>query len=72
MPASPDVKSLQCLQELLGAWCLACLSLRRAIPDHGTYAKVLYSFGYKMEFSFQSNPKNLDPSYKMDLDLRDC
>ena len=33
-----------------------------------------YFFGYKMEFffSFQNNPKNLDPSYKTDLDLWDC
>ena len=23
-------------------------------------------------FSFQNNPKNLDPSYKTDLDLWDC
>ena len=23
-------------------------------------------------FSFQNNPKNIDPSYKMDLDLWDC
>ena len=23
-------------------------------------------------FSFQNNPKDLDPSYKMDLDLCDC
>ena len=23
-------------------------------------------------FYFQNNPKNLDPSYKMDLDLWDC
>ena len=23
-------------------------------------------------FSFQNNPKYLDPSYKMDLDLGDC
>ena len=23
-------------------------------------------------FSFQNNPPNLDPSYKMDLDLLDC
>ena len=31
-------------------------------------------FGYKTEFffSFQNNPKNLDLSYKMDLDLWDC
>ena len=32
-----------------------------------------YFFGYESEiFSFQNNPKNLDPSYKMDLDLWDC
>ena len=31
---------------------------------------VPYFFGYKLEiFSFQNNPKNLDPSYKMNLDL---
>ena len=31
-------------------------------------------FGYKTRiiFSFQNNPRNLDPSYKMDLDLWDC
>ena len=29
-----------------------------------------YFFCYKMEsFSFQNNPKNLDPSYKIDLDV---
>ena len=32
-----------------------------------------YFFGYKTEFfSFQHNPKDLDPSCKTDLDLRDC
>ena len=31
---------------------------------------VPYFFGCKMEiFSFENNPKNLDPSYKMDLAL---
>ena len=31
-----------------------------------------YFFGYKTEFfSFQNNPKDLDPSYKTDLDLWD-
>ena len=31
-----------------------------------------YFFSYKTEFfSFQNNPKNLDPSYKMDLDVWD-
>ena len=34
---------------------------------------VPYFFGYKTEFfSFQNNPKDLDPSYKTDLDLWDC
>ena len=32
-----------------------------------------YFFGYKVGFfSFKNNPKNLDPSYKIDLDLWDC
>ena len=32
--------------------------------------KILYFFGYKTGlFSFQNNPKDLDLSYKMDLDL---
>ena len=31
---------------------------------------VLYLFGYNTEFfPFKNNPKILDPSYKMDLDL---
>ena len=34
---------------------------------------IPYFFGYKTEFfSFQNNPKDLDPSCKMDLDLWDC
>ena len=34
---------------------------------------VPYFFGYKTEiFSFKINPKDLDPSCKMDLDLWDC
>ena len=33
---------------------------------------IPYFFGYKTQFfSFQNNPKDLDPSYKMDLDLWD-
>ena len=32
-----------------------------------------YFFGYKTEFfSFQNNTKDLDPSYKTDLDLWYC
>ena len=35
--------------------------------------QVPYFFGYKTGFfSFQNNPKNLDPSLKTDLDLWDC
>ena len=36
--------------------------------------QLQYFFGYKMRvfFSFQNNPKNLDPSYKTDLDHWDC
>ena len=31
---------------------------------------IPYFLGYKTDFfSFQNNPKDLDPSYKMDLDL---
>ena len=35
--------------------------------------KLSYSSVIRQEFfPFQNNPKNLDPSYKMDLDLWDC
>ena len=38
-----------------------------------SHAKLPYFFGYKTEFfSFQNNPKDLDPSCKTDLDLWDC
>ena len=33
---------------------------------------ISYLFCYKTVFSFQNNAKNLDPSFKMDLDLWDC
>ena len=34
---------------------------------------IPYFFGHKtVSFSSKNNPKNLDPSYKMDLDLWDC
>ena len=43
---------------------------------YGMYERVPilpYFFGYKTEFfPFQNNPKDLDPSYKMDLDLWGC
>ena len=35
--------------------------------------QLLYFFAYKTEFfCFQNNRKNIDPSYKTDLDLWDC
>ena len=37
------------------------------------YIQIPYFFRYKTEiFSFPNNPKNLDPAFKMDLDLFDC
>ena len=41
---------------------------------HIRVTKYLPHFlGYKTDFfSFQNNPKDLDPSYKTDLDLGDC
>ena len=37
------------------------------------FSNTVFLWLYKAEFFFlQNNPKNLDPSYKMDLDLRDC
>ena len=57
---------------------LGLLCLRMSQKQVSNIKKVLYFFSCKMEFSFvlffsfQNNPKNLDPSYKMDLDLWDC
>ena len=46
-----------------------CSALRMFI----TRNMVPYFFGYKTEFfSIQNNPKDLDLSWKMDLDLWDC
>ena len=45
----------------------------QAGPKHtASKETVLYFFGYKKEiFSLQNYPRNLDPSYKTDLDLWD-
>ena len=44
--------------------------------DPGNYHAPLYihcNFSYNAQFfPFQNNPKNLDLSYKTDLDLWDC
>ena len=36
------------------------------------FSFILYFFGYKTVFPSENNPKNLDLSYKTDLDLWDC
>ena len=42
--------------------------VQKSVPS-----QLPYFFVYKtVYFSFQNNPKNLDPSNKMDLDLWDC
>ena len=42
-------------------------------PSSWESVLIPYFFGYKTEFfSFQNNPKDLDPSCKTDLDLWDC
>ena len=47
-----------------------CISVSILI---GICDRLPYFFDYKTEiFSFQNSPKDLDPSYKMDLDLWDC
>ena len=51
-----------------------------APPDHPLQQRdfqktdTLYFFGYNTVFffTFQNNPKNPDPNYKMDLDLWNC
>ena len=48
-------------------------SVNKLPYSHQNLIKVLpYFFGFKTEFfSFQNKPKDLDPSYKTDLDLWD-
>ena len=36
------------------------------------YSCLTFSLAIRQFFSFQNNPKNLDLSYKTDLDLWDC
>ena len=50
-----------------------------ALSELITIQSIQVCLGYRISslirrcfFSFQNNPKNLDPSYKTDLDLWDC
>ena len=46
------------------------LRLKLSVAGCQVYGIVPYFSDYKTEaFPFQNNPKNLDPSYKTDLDL---
>ena len=73
--------------EKLGADCSLCnqqlhfmllIQSLYDIPWCGKYKNaelqcIMFFFCYKMEFFFfQNSFKDLDPSYKMDLDLWDC
>ena len=61
------VQNLQVIQELYE------INLVNSSCVSSIHTYLLYFFGYKTEFfSFRNNPKNLDPSYKMDLDLCFC
>ena len=62
------------IQRLEGKQCRS-RAISRFTRDHyePAHEDLPYFFGYKMEFfSFQNNPKDLDPSCKTDLDLWDC
>ena len=51
-----------------GGWC-SCTPLCTA-KTNGNMRNILFFFSYKTKFfPFQSNPKYLDLSCKMDLDL---
>ena len=51
-----------------------CVGKDKAMKGDGFAQPFLYyiSLTIRQSFSFQNNPKNLDPSHKMDLDLWDC
>ena len=69
-------KNTVCVSFLSGIYFIECdeniskvTSVRVCMHAHGN-VKVPYFLGYKTDFfSFQNNPKDLDPSYKTDLDL---
>ena len=43
------------------------------VCSYGFHFVLLYFFGYKTAFfPFQNNRKNLDPSYKTELDIWNC
>ena len=55
------------LEVIIGAWTTWLRSRSLISQVTVTVPSVISSV-----FSFQNNPKNLDPSYKMNLDFWDC
>ena len=65
-----SIRSKFCLKEKN---CFKRSRVETSTDDRWLMMVLLYFFAYKtVFFSFQNNPKNLDPSYKTDLDLWDC
>ena len=50
-------------------FCLTDVILKTSLT---VYSCLTFSLAIRQFFSFQNNPKNLDLSYKTDLDLWDC
>ena len=58
------------LVEILGSFCRGNSPESPQHPCQPLPNIIPYFLGYKTDFfSFQNNPKDLDPSYKTDLDL---
>ena len=52
-----------------------CSAIKQGFPLSKMTAELrinLKEFKYEIGIPYQNNPKNLDPSYKMDLDFWDC
>ena len=57
----------------LSSFKMQCINFKLPLQHKDWQVYLPYFFAYKMVFfPFQNNPKNLDPSYKMDLDFLYC
>ena len=52
--------------------CLSVIVKETLLNTENLTKNKHISLVIRQSFSFQNNPKNLDPSYKMNLDLCDC
>ena len=70
---SPDSEMASSPEERKMCTIMYCVPLISPYSSKLNFTVISNFFGCKTEFmSFQNNPKNLDPSYKTDLDLWDC